>query len=101
MEHFELTLKILGALVSLLGLVAGIYNIATSRTHAKQLAKERHDTDRLDQVCVLAAKTEQRVSSLEGRHTSLENRVDRRLDQIAGDIGKVKDLFTEYIIKNH
>jgi len=101
MQTLELTLKLLGALVSLLGLAAGIYNIVTSRSHSKQLAKERHDTDRLDQVCVLAAKTEQRVTGLEGRHNSLENRVDRRLDQIAGDIGKVKDLFTEYIIKNH
>ena len=100
MEHFELTLKILGAIVSLLGLVAGIYNIVTSRTHAKQLAKERHDTDRLDQVCVLAAKTEQRVNDLQGRHNSLESRVDRRLDQIANDIGKVKDLFTDYLIKH-
>lgn len=100
MEHFELTLKILGAIVSLLGLVAGIYNIVTSRIHAKQLAKERHDTDRLDQVCLLAAKTEQRVTGLEGRHNSLESRVDRRLDQIANDIGKVKDLFTDYLIKH-
>ena len=101
MEHFELTLKILGAIVSLLGLAAGIYNIVTSRVHAARLAKERHDTDRLDQVCLLAAKNEQRLNGLEGRHNSLESRVDRRLDQIANDIGKVKDLFTEYIIKNH
>jgi len=100
MEHFELTLKVLAALVSLLGLIAGIYNIITSRTHAKQLAKERHDTDRLDQVCLLAAKTEERVTGLEGRHNSLESRVDRRLDQIANDIGKVKDLFTDYLIKH-
>lgn len=100
MEHFELTLKVLGAIVSLLGLVAGIYNIVTSRTHAKQLVKERHDTDRLDQVVLLAAKTEERVTGLEGRHNSLESRVDRRLDQIANDIGKVKDLFTDYLIKH-
>jgi len=85
--------------VSLLGLIAGIYNITTSRTHAKQLAKERHGTDRLDQVCLLAAKTEERVTGLEGRHNSLETRVDRRLDRIANDIGKVKDLFTDHLIK--
>lgn len=100
MQHVELTLKVLGALVSLLGLIAGIYNIITSRIHAARLAKERHDTDRLDQVCLLAAKTEQRVTGLEGRHNSLESRVDRRLDQIANDIGKVKDLFTDYLIKH-
>lgn len=100
MEHFELTLKILGAIVSLLGLVAGIYNIVTSRQHAARLAKERHDDDRLDQVCLLAAKTAERVTGLEGRHNSLESRVDRRLDQIANDIGKVKDLFTDYLIKH-
>lgn len=101
MAHFELILKILGALVSLLGLAAAIYNIVTGRTHAKQMAKERHDTDRLDDVCLLAAKNEQRLNGLEARHNSLENRVDRRLEQIAGDISKVKDLFTDYLIKNH
>jgi hypothetical protein len=100
MEHVDLTLKIVGSLISGLGLLAGLYNIVSSRTHAKQLAKERHDTDRLDQVVLLAAKTEQRVSGLENRHNNLETRVDRRLDQIANDIGKVKDLFTDYLIKH-
>jgi len=100
MEHFELTLKVVGILLSVAGLGAAIYNMVSGRAHAKQLAKERHDTDRLDQVCVLAAKNEQRLNGLEGRHNSLEGRVDRRLDQIAGDIGKVKDLFTDYLIKH-
>lgn len=101
MEHFDLTLKIIAAVISTLGLVAAIYNIATSRSHAKQLAKDRHDDDRLDQVCLLAAKNEQRLNGLEGRHNNLEARVERRLDQIAGDVGKVKDMFTDYLIKNH
>jgi hypothetical protein len=100
MEHFDLVLKIVGSVISALGLLAAIYNIVTSRTHANRLAKERHDTDRLDQVVLLAAKTEQRVTGLEGRHNNLETRVDRRLDQIANDIGKVKDLFTDYLIKH-
>jgi hypothetical protein len=100
MQYLELTLKILAAIVGMLSLAAAIYNIATSRSNAKQLAKERHDADRLDQVCLLAAKTEERVTGLEGRHNSLESRVDRRLDQIANDIGKVKDLFTDYLIKH-
>lgn len=100
MQYFELTLKILAAMVGVLSLAAAIYNIATSRSNAARLAKERHDADRLDQVCLLAAKTEERVTGLEGRHNSLEARVDRRLDQIASDIGKVKDLFTDYLIKH-
>lgn len=101
MAHFELALKIIGAVISALGLVAGIYNIATSRSHAKQLAKERHETDRLDQVVLLANKNQERLNGLEGRHNNLEARVERRLDQIAGDVGKVKDMFTDYLIKNH
>jgi hypothetical protein len=100
MQHLETILKVVATLISALGLVAAVYNIATTRLHAARLAKERHDTDRLDQVVLLAAKTEQRVTGLEGRHNSLESRVDRRLDQIANDIGKVKDLFTDYLIKH-
>lgn len=100
MQTLETILKVVGTVLSALGLLAAVYNIVTSRTHAARLAKERHDTDRLDQVCLLAAKTQERVTGLEGRHNSLEARVDRRLDQIASDIGKVKDLFTDYLIKH-
>ena len=97
MQHFELLLKVVASLVSTLGLIAAIYNIITSR----KLVKERHDADKLDAVCLLAAKTEQRVTAVEGRQNNFENRIERRIDQIAGDIGKVKDMFTDYLIKNH
>lgn len=100
MEHVELALKVVAMVISLLGLAAAIYNIATSRSTAKQLAKERHDAEKLDAVCLLAAKTQERLTAVEGRQNNFENRIERRIDQIAGDIGKVKDLFTDYLIKH-
>ena len=100
MQHVELALKIAAFVVSLLGLAAACYNIATGRSNAKQLAKERHDAEKLDAVCLLAAKTQERVTAVEGRQNNFENRIERRIEKIAGDIGKVKDLFTDYLIKH-
>jgi flagellar basal body-associated protein FliL len=100
METPDFWLKVFGTFLSLAGLVAAVYNIATSRSNAKQLAKERHDAEKLDAVCLLAAKTQERVTAVEGRQNNFENRIERRIDQIAGDIGKVKDLFTDYLIKH-
>jgi hypothetical protein len=101
MQQLEFWLRVLTVFISGLGVAAAIYNISSSQQRAKQLAKERHDADRLDQVILLAARTDQRVTGLEGSHKSLEARVDRRLEKIAEDTDKIKDLFTNYLIKSH
>lgn len=97
----ELALKIFMAILGLVSVCAAVYNVLTTRAHAKQSAQEASVAARLEANIVLANRTEQRVTSLEDRHNSLEARVERRLDQIAGDVGKVKDMFTDYLIKNH
>ena len=96
----DLLFKILAALFGLVSVISGLYNIATSRSTAKQLAKERHDTEKLDGVCLLAARTDRRVTGIENRIGSFEQRVEKRLDQIADDVGDFKEMFTKFLI-NH
>lgn len=96
----DLFLKLLGALIGLVSVSAAVYNVLTARAHAKQIAHETHMANRLETNIVLAAKTDQRVTALEGRLGSFEQRIEHRIDQIAGDIGKVKDMFTDYLIKH-
>lgn len=97
----DLLFKILAALFGLLSVSAALYNLATSRSTAKQLAKERRDDERLDAVCLLAARTEERVTGIEGRLGSFEQRVEKRLDQIADDVGDFKEMFTKFLINHH
>jgi hypothetical protein len=96
----DLLFKILAALFGCVSVGAALYNIATSRSTAKQLAKERRDDERLDNVCLLAARTDQRVTGIESRVGSFEQRVEKRLDQIADDVGDFKEMFTKFLI-NH
>jgi hypothetical protein len=97
----DLALKIFMAILGLVSVSAAVYNVLTARAHSKQGAQEASAAARLEANIVLAHRTEQRVTSLEDRHNHLEARVERRLDQIGGDVGKVKDMFTDYLIKNH
>jgi hypothetical protein len=97
----DLLFKILAALFGLLSVGAALYNLATSRSTAKQLAKERRDDERLDAVCLLAARTDQRVTGIESRLGSFEQRVEKRLDQIADDVGDFKEMFTKFLINHH
>lgn len=97
----DLALKFFMAFIGLVSVSAAVYNVLTARSHAKKTAQEARAAARLEENILLANRTEERVTSLEGRHNNLEARVERRLDQIAGDVGKVKDMFTDYLIKNH
>jgi hypothetical protein len=45
---------------------AALYNLAMSRSTAKQ----RRDDERRDNVCLLAARTDQRVTDIESRLAS-------------------------------
>lgn len=96
----DLFFKILAAVFGFTSVVAAIYNLATTHRRAKQLAHDNHEAARLEATVLLSAKNEQRINALEGRLGSFEQRIEKRIDQIAGDIGKVKDLFTDYLIKH-
>lgn len=96
----ELFFKIFMGLVGLSGVVAAVYNAAMARKYAAQLAHDSHAAARLDNVIEQSTRNEERLDALEGRLNSFEARIERRIDQIDANIGKVKDLFTEYLIKH-
>ena len=97
----DLLFKILAALFGFVSVSAGLYNVFTASRNAKQLAKERRDDERLEAVCLLAARTEERVGGLERRIGSFEQRVEKRLDQIADDVSDFKEMFTSFLINHH
>jgi hypothetical protein len=96
----DLAIKIFMALIGLVSVSAAVYNVLTARSHAKQTAQDASVASRLEANIVLANRTEQRVTSLESRVGSFENRIEHRIDQIHTDIGKVRELVTDYLIKH-
>lgn len=97
----ELYIELLAALCGVISVTAAVYNVLTAYRRAKQLAQENRQAVQQEATLLLATRTEQRVNALENRFGSFENRIERRIEQIAGDIGQVKDLFTNYLINKH
>jgi TolA-binding protein len=95
----ELALKLLLAMCSLVSVGAAIYNLATAHRRAKNLVHDNQQDARLEATVTLSIKNEQRINALEGRLGSFEQRIEHRIDQMAADITKVKDLFTDFLIK--
>ena len=98
--NWDLFFKILAAVFGFVSVGAAVYNLVTAHRRGKQLAHENSQAAQLQETTLLATRTEERVAALEGRLGNFEQRIERRIDQIAGDIGKVKDLFTDYLIKH-
>ena len=96
----DLFFKILAAVFGFVSVSAAVYNLLTAYRRARQLNRESVQATQLQENILLATRTEQRVNALEGRLNSFENRIERRIDQISSGIGKVKDLFTDYLIKH-
>jgi biopolymer transport protein ExbB/TolQ len=97
----DLALKIILACCTVISLVATLFNVLSAQARAKQLAKERRDDERLDNVCLLAARTDQRVTGIENRVGSFEQRVEKRLDQIADNVSDFNEKFTNFLINHH
>jgi len=94
----ELFLKILATAFGFLSLCAAFYNIATAHSRAKQRDYENRQAAELAATTALAIRTQERVTGLEGRVGSIEQRIEKRMDQMGADITKVKDLFTDFLI---
>lgn len=99
MDSFDLLFKALAAIFGLASVSAALYNVFTAHRRGKNLAEDVKQADRLDKALTLSTSNEVRINALEGRVNNFEARMERRLDQISSDIGKVKELFTEYLIK--
>ncbi|MGI4760922.1 MAG: hypothetical protein ACRYF0_09465 [Janthinobacterium lividum] len=97
----EMLLKCSGMLLSLIGACAGIYNLATTHSRARQRDHENRQAVQLEATTALAIRTEQRVTGLDARLGSFEQRIERRMDQVGTDISQVKDLFTNYLLTKH
>ncbi|HEX8506351.1 MAG TPA: hypothetical protein VF630_13365 [Hymenobacter sp.] len=98
--NWDLLFKSLGALFGLATVSTAILNLLTATRRARHLQQEQRRDAQLQDNILLATRTEQRVTALESRVGSIEQRIEKRIDQISADIGKVKDLFTEYLIKH-
>jgi hypothetical protein len=96
----DLAIKLFMAFIGLVSVCAAVYNVLTARSYAKQSAHEANISAKVEANTVLAARTEQRVTSLESRVGSVESRIEHRIDQIHTDIGKVRELVTDYLIKH-
>ncbi len=83
----------------MVSVVAAVYNLATTHRRAKHLAHDNQQDAKLEATATLTIKNEQRINALEGRLGSFEHRIEHRIDQMAADISKVKDLFTDFLIK--
>lgn len=95
----ELALKIMLACCTLISVSAALYNLVTAHTRAKQRDYENRQAAELASTTALAIRTQERVTGLEGRVGSFEQRIEKRMDQMGSDITKVKDLFTDYLLK--
>jgi hypothetical protein len=95
----EIALKIMLACCTLVSVAAALYNLVTVHIRAKQRDYENRQAAQLEATTALAIRTQERVTGLESRVGSFEQRVEKRLDQMGSDITKVKDLFTDYLLK--
>lgn len=100
MDSFDFAFKVLAAIFGLASVSAALYNVFTAHRRGKHLAEEVKQADRLEKAVTLSTSNEVRINALEGRVNNFEARIERRIDQISVDINKVKDLFTEYLIKH-
>jgi uncharacterized protein YlxW (UPF0749 family) len=96
----DLVFKILAALFGFVSVAAALYNVFTAHTRARQRDHENRQAAQLEVTTALAIRTQERVTSLESRVGSFEQRVEKRLDQIADDVGDFKEMFTKFLI-NH
>jgi len=94
----DLFFKILAALFGLVSVSAALYNLVTAHSRAKQRDYENRQAAELTATTALAIRTQERVTGLEGRVGSIEQRIEKRMDQMGADITKVKDLFTDFLI---
>ncbi|GAB3233061.1 hypothetical protein GCM10027346_20750 [Hymenobacter seoulensis] len=92
----DLALKLITLVISAISVGAAVYNVLTARTHQK----DQQQKAKLEATWDLAKKNEQNIDNLEKRMGECEQRTEKRLDQIAHDIGAVKNMFTDFIIDN-
>ena len=97
----ELLLKILATVFGFVSVCAALYNLVTAHSRSKQRDYENRQAAELASTTALAIRTQERVTGLEGRVGSFEQRVEKRLDQIADDVGDFKEMFTKFLINHH
>jgi hypothetical protein len=96
----DLFFKSLMALFGFVSVSAALYNLLTVHRRARERDEANRQASQAEATLLLATRTEQRVNALENRVGSFEQRVEKRLDQIAGDVGDFKKMFSNFLI-NH
>ncbi|GAB3334341.1 hypothetical protein ACFQT0_19445 [Hymenobacter humi] len=86
----ELFFKVLTAL----GVVAGIYNMYTSRTHAQQ----QQTKERVDAALKLGLENQKEIKHLQEKMDLREEATKEKLEKIGNDVGFVRDLFTKWLL---
>jgi Tfp pilus assembly protein PilN len=94
----DLFLKCLTVLFGFVSVCAALYNLLTVHRRAKERDEANRQTAQLEATTALAIRTQERVNALESRLGSFEQRVEKRLDQIAEDLGDFKEMFTNFLI---
>ncbi len=97
----DLALRIMLACCTLVSVVSALYNLVTAHSRAKQRDYENRQAAELAATSALAIRTQERVTGLETRIGSSEQRVEKRLDQIAKDVSDFNEKFTNFLINHH
>jgi hypothetical protein len=92
----DLTLKIIGILLTAISVTAAVYNLFTARTYQKQAA----DSKKLDDAVAQGQRNAQEIAHLSRRLDECDERTEKRLDQIGKDVADMKKLFTDFVIEN-
>ena len=96
----DIFFKSLMALFGFVSVGAALYNLLTVHRRARERDEANRQASQVEATLLLATRTEQRVNALENRVGSFEQRVEKRLDQIADDVGDFKKMFSNFLI-NH
>jgi len=97
----DIFFKSLMALFGFVSVSAALYNLLTVHRRARERDEANRQAGQVEATLLLATRTEQRVNALESRVGSFEQRVEKRLDQIADDVGDFKEMFTKFLINHH
>lgn len=87
-------IKTLTFLVSLVGVLAAIYNIVSTRSHAQDTAQR----GKVEQALALGLKNENDIKHLRETGELREEATKGRLDKIGEDTSWMRDMFTKWLL---
>jgi hypothetical protein len=87
-------LETLKFLVSLIGLLAAIYNIVSSRTHAQEQGQKA----KLDQALAQCQENKKDIAALEKQLALHKEANNEHLEHLRADVSFVKDLLVKWLL---